>query len=121
MQKKRIKIGESRLNLLVAKTFTEKQAGVSVLSKLEIGEGMIFQFKIPMRYGFWMRGVRFPIDIIWIRSKKVVGINHGVPAGRGISLLSLQAYYPPVMVDCVIEVAGGEAERLGINVGDDLT
>lgn len=121
MQKKKIKIGDNELDVMVAKTVTEKRIGVSLLDKLEEREGMIFQFKIPMKYGFWMRGVRFPIDIIWIRNEKVVGINHNVPAGRGMSLLSLHAYYPPVIVNCVIELAGGEVERLGIKTGDGLS
>ncbi len=121
MRKKKIRIGDNELNVLIAKTITEKRIGVSLLDRLDKGEGMIFRFKIPMKYGFWMRGVRFPIDIIWVRNERIVGINHNVPAGRGISLFSLRAYYPPVAVNCVIELAGGEVERLGIKMGDGLS
>lgn len=120
MQRKKITLGDKELNVWIAGTTREKRVGVSLLDKLEKEEGMIFTFKIPMRYGFWMRGVGFPIDIIWIRRGKVIGVTDNIPAGKGLSLFSLKAYYPPASVDCVIEVAGGETARLGIKEEDIL-
>ena len=37
-------------------------------------EAMIFPFKAPAQYAFWMKGMKFPIDVLWINA------NHQVVA-----------------------------------------
>ncbi len=119
MEKRKIKIGGRELEVLVAETIRDKQRGVSILNTLE-GTGMLFEFKVPMRYGFWMKGVKFPIDIIWLRKGKVVGITEDIPPGSGFSLLGLKAYYPPVPIDAALELASGAAAAIGLKEGDGL-
>ncbi|MDE2099368.1 MAG: DUF192 domain-containing protein [Patescibacteria group bacterium] len=119
MEKKKIKIKDRELEVWVARTMGEKQRGVSILNSLE-RTGMLFEFKIPMRYGFWMKGVKFPIDIIWLRKNKIVGITEDVPIGNGFSLLSLKAYYPPSPIDAALELASGAAAEMGLGVGDRM-
>ncbi|MCL5006652.1 MAG: DUF192 domain-containing protein [Patescibacteria group bacterium] len=120
MKKKEIKLGGKTLEVWEAKTWREKAAGAAALSGLGEREGIIFKFRMPMRYEFWMKGVNFPLDIIWLRNKEVVEINGNVLPGNGLSLLSLKIYAPQVAVDCVIEVAAGETARLDIKKGDFL-
>ena len=38
------------------------------------GEAMIFPFKTPAQYAIWMKGMKFPIDVLWINA------NHQVVA-----------------------------------------
>lgn len=41
-------------------------------------EGMLFTFKESARHAFWMKNMRFPIDIIWIDSgRRVVDVTVG--------------------------------------------
>ncbi|HET6863825.1 MAG TPA: DUF192 domain-containing protein [Candidatus Saccharimonadales bacterium] len=35
-------------------------------------EAMIFPFKSPGQYAFWMKGMKFPIDILWISSNHII-------------------------------------------------
>ena len=120
MEKRKIKINNWELEVWVARTMGEKQRGVSVFDRLGENEGMLFEFKIPMRYGFWMKGVKFPIDIVWLRKEKIVGITREIPPGSGFSLLSLKAYYPPLPIDAALELASGAAAEMGLGAGDRL-
>src|SRR4051812_34888171 len=59
-------INETKFNLLVAKSETERQKGLSGRKSLSQNQGMIFIFDHPDKYGFWMKDMLFPIDIIYI-------------------------------------------------------
>jgi hypothetical protein len=74
---------------------------------------MLFLFEKPGTYRFWMKGMRFPIDIVWIRDDEVVGIEHNVPLPAAIP----QTYTPPVPVAVVLELPAGDAARRGIEIG----
>ncbi len=50
----------------VADTAQEQQDGLSGFSNLPPGQGMLFVFPNPDRYAFWMKDMRFPLDIVWI-------------------------------------------------------
>jgi uncharacterized membrane protein (UPF0127 family) len=75
--------------------------------------GMLFVFNKPDRYGFWMKDMLVPIDIIWLSdSGAVLGI---------IGSLSPQTYprvfYPPEPVRYVLETRAGEARAQGWSIG----
>jgi uncharacterized membrane protein (UPF0127 family) len=59
-----------------------------------------------------MRGMRFPLDLIWISDGRVAGLTRNVPATFPGELTS------PAPVDQVLEVPGGFADRYGIKAGD---
>lgn len=50
----------------VADTPSERSLGLSGKSALENDEGMLFVFRENGRYGFWMKDMKFSIDIVWI-------------------------------------------------------
>jgi len=76
---------------------------------------MLFVYDRPDLYGFWMKGMRFDIDIVWIHDGHIVGIAHRVP--HDVSP-PLPTYHPPEPVDSVLEVAAGSAEARGWRRGD---
>jgi uncharacterized membrane protein (UPF0127 family) len=55
-----------RLSVEVADTPAERGRGLSGREMLPENSGMLFVFDTPGRYGFWMYGMKFPLDIIWI-------------------------------------------------------
>jgi len=68
-----------------------------------------------------MLGMRFPIDIIWIKNNRVVGIEKNVPAPeKGIPEAALKVYNPPESVDRVLEINAGLSDSLGIKIGDSF-
>jgi uncharacterized protein len=76
-------------------------------------QAMLFVFKKPGQYAFWMKGMNFPIDIIWI------GADHRVAAVEGNEQPST---YPDKFVNqkpaqYVLEVKANTANELHINIG----
>lgn len=79
-------------------------------------EGMLFLFDTVRIQSFWMKDMRFPIDILWIRDGRIVGISPNVPVPRRPS--ELPQYPSPVPCDVVLEVRAGAAHRWGLLLGD---
>jgi uncharacterized membrane protein (UPF0127 family) len=80
--------------------------------------GMLFLFDTPGSYGFWMKDMQFPIDILWIRGWRLVGFTEEVPTEPGKPPSELSIYYPPEEVDRVLEVNAGVSKRFGFKEGD---
>jgi uncharacterized membrane protein (UPF0127 family) len=86
--------------------------GLSYRNELPEGRGMLFFMPTKERQIFCMRGMRLPLDLIWISNGRVAGITRNVPATFPGELIS------PAPVSHVLEVPGGFADRHGIKAGD---
>lgn len=101
----------------VASSSAEQELGLSNRASLPADQGMLFTFRYPGDYGFWMKDMHFPIDMIWVLSnKKVAGITAAVPADSYPSV-----FYPPLAISYVLELNAGAAEKFGIATGTQLT
>ena len=59
----------------LAVTPEESQLGLSGRESLPPDRGMLFVFDKPGKWGFWMKDMHFPIDIIWLdESLKVIQV-----------------------------------------------
>lgn len=98
----------------------ERSRGLSGRDSLPEFGGMLFQFEKPGVYSFWMKGMHFSIDIIWLKDGKVVHIvkNAPEPVDRAADS-ELPVYSPLAEADKVLEIQAGMAERLGVSLGDD--
>lgn len=103
--------------LEVADTDAARAQGLSGRDFLPTDRGMLFLFPNAGRYGFWMKEMRFPIDIVWMRQGTVLGVEADADPQRGIPDALLRVYYPPVPADQVLELPGGRAAALGIEPG----
>ncbi len=65
---KTIAIGAERIEVLIADTPEERVLGLSGRKMLEGREGMLFVFPEEGYYAFWMKDMRFSIDILWLSS-----------------------------------------------------
>lgn len=50
----------------IAATNDQRTKGLAVKDTLDNDEGMLFVFNAAREHSFWMKGMKFPIDIIWI-------------------------------------------------------
>ena len=80
----------------IALTGEQQTKGLDVKNNLTENQGMLFVFQQPYRYGFWMIGMKFPIDIIWLDSNGVVThIEHSLkPCPPASSNLACPIYFP---------------------------
>jgi uncharacterized membrane protein (UPF0127 family) len=74
---------------------------------------MWFPYDLPSPLRFWMHRTPEPLDIIFLRQGRVIAIAAATPCMR----LPCATYGPAEPADGVVELAAGEAERLGIRVG----
>ncbi len=90
--------------------------GLSGRKDLKSDEGMLFVFDRPGKYQFWMKGMNFPIDIIWIgEDSRVVYIKENAsPESYPESFVSdKEARY-------VLEVISSFSQKNNLKVGDKI-
>ena len=84
--------------------------------------GMLFVYQAATNLVFWMRGMQFPLDFIWIGEDcTVVGITvNARPPAPGTPDSALPIYRSGGPVAYNLEINAGEAEEFGIRVGDEV-
>lgn len=81
-------------------------------------EGMLFVFEEPRVATFWMKDMRFNIDLVWITDERVVGVVRDMVApGKGMVDSVSPRYTSPEPVDMVLEIPTNAAFELGIEPG----
>ena len=112
------KIGETQIDLEISDSQEERAKGLSGRSSIDEGKGMLFVFdKKDTRPGFWMKGMKMPIDIVWINDSKIVQIDSKVQPPKD-GQKEYQTYFPNSDIDFVLEVASGYTQKADIKVND---
>ncbi len=119
-KKATIEIGAKRFSVDVAETMGSRAKGLSGREKLDKDEGMFFIFGSPGKYGFWIKDMKIPIDIIWIKENKIIGFEENISPQIGASEFNLKMYYPPESVKYVLEVKVGTVSEMGFKIGDEI-
>lgn len=108
-------------NVALADTLAKRSQGLAGQTELAADQGMLFLFLVPFKYSFWMKGMNFPLDMVWITDDTIVGITPNIPAPQpGQKLMSLSQYYPPQAVNKVLEVSAGTTGKYGWQAGDKV-
>ena len=122
-----LKVGGLTLMVEVASDSAKMQLGLSNRESMADNQGMLFDFGADAKVSpsFWMKGMKFNLDLIWIYKNKIIGITADVLAPDvSCSMLhvpcTLPLYSPPSPVDSVLEVNAGWSGRNGIKVGDEV-
>lgn len=118
---KQLQINDAKFKVEIADTQAKRSQGLGGRNPLKEDEGMLFIFPNPVKTPFWMKGLTFPLDFIFIKDDKVIDIiKNAPPPALGQVDESLPIYQPKTEVDKVLEVNAGTVERLGIKVGDNI-
>lgn len=104
-----------RLTLEIADTGPERELGLGKRDSLPKDHGMLFVFEKPDIYSFWMKDVKFPLDIIWIHKGVVTDVVKMNPPKQAFTIPDL--HVPLAKADRVLEVNAGVAKELGIEPG----
>ena len=117
-----VMIGGVSFNIELAETPERRTQGLSGRDSLAKGTGMLFIHDDERRYTFWMKDMRFPLDMIWIDARcTVADISAQVPPPEpGQSDRSLRLISPNVPVLHVLEINAGAAAGEGISIGDPV-
>ncbi len=100
----------------VADTPARQEQGLMFVRDLPSAEGMLFPQDAPQVAHFWMKNTYIPLDMVFVgedgRIAKIIA--NATP-------FSLAVLSSDVPVIAVLEIGGGEAQRLGIQVGDRVS
>jgi uncharacterized membrane protein (UPF0127 family) len=118
VKKEAMSVAGYKLMVEIANNNKERRQGLSGRSSLPQNEGMLFVFEPNGKPTFWMKDMKFPIDIIWINEEgKIVGIQKNVQPESDTPDNDLARYNPPEPVKYVLEVNAGFADTNGIEEG----
>ena len=115
-----VRVGDATFTVEVAATVAQRSQGLSGRPSLDQRTGMLFVFESEGQYSFWMREMRFPLDILWIDAQcTVADISFNVPTPEpGQTLPELPRFSPSRPVQFVLEINAGAVDGAGIAVGD---
>jgi hypothetical protein len=108
-----VTIQDLTLEAELARTPEERARGLSGRDGLAPDRAMLFLFETREPHGFWMQGMRFDIDLVWIAGDRVVDVTHRASHRQPQRILA-----PRAPADRVLEVAAGTALARGWGPGD---
>jgi uncharacterized membrane protein (UPF0127 family) len=107
--------GGQEVTLDIADTPAKQELGLGKRTGLAPDRGMLFIYDKPANPCFWMKGMQFPIDIVWLDAgKKVIQIEENVSPDT-----YPQTFCSAKPAQYVIELFPGAA-KAGFKVGDKL-
>jgi uncharacterized membrane protein (UPF0127 family) len=110
-------IGSQRIHAQVADTPDAIGKGLGGRNCIDANRGMLFVFQQAGLHQFWMKGMRFPIDMVWIDDDhEVVWLERDVsPSTYPMSFFNREdpARY-------VLELKAGRSSELGLEQGSRI-
>ncbi len=112
-----VEVNGQLIKVEVAEEPFEKMIGLGGRKSLPEDKGMVFIYDRKGIQEFWMKGMTFPIDVIWLNDWKVVDISRNLPPQGGSADPNLKKYSPKTEVNAVLEINAGLADKWGIEEG----
>jgi uncharacterized membrane protein (UPF0127 family) len=111
-----VKVTNIYIDAEVATNENQKETGLSNRTCIGENQGMLFVFEKPGNYDFWMKDMKFPIDIVWMNESKTV---------TEVTPSVYPSTYPKTFTSknaskYVLELQFGNAQRLNISEGTSL-
>lgn len=99
----------------VMRTPAQIAQGLSGREQMTPAQGMLFLLPSKQQPSFWMKDMRFGLDLIWLDNGKIVEVTLNVPPpAQGTPDAALPKYTPSVPVTAVLEVPAGAANTFGL-------
>lgn len=106
------------VNVEIARTPAEQAKGAIGRPSLGERDGILFAYDRSDRYAIWMKGMNFPLDMLWIENGRVVDIGRDLPpVPAGTPDASIPRWRPDNPARYILAVNAGFAKRHGIEVG----
>ena len=115
-----VKIGDAKFDVELAMNPAQRAKGLSGRSILDENDGMLFVFSEDSATQFWMYGMKFPLDIVWISSScKIIDITYNAEHPENPnSSEGLVLYSSKLPATYILEINAGEAVFHNINIGE---
>lgn len=115
----KVTFGKQTFNVETVKDSKAQQVGLTKYNSIKTDQGMLFVFDKPDTYSFWMKNMKFPIDIIFIKDNSVVSfVENAKPVGADAA--NPPIYTPTDPADKVVEIQAGLVKKYAIKKGDTV-
>lgn len=116
---KNLSIGDVRFNVAIADDPLSQAKGLSGQKSMCENCGMLFVYETSRVQNFWMKGMEFPLDFVFIREGKVVEVVENVSPpsdddGKTIQIQSREK------ADMVLEVNAGFARENHLEIDSQV-
>jgi uncharacterized membrane protein (UPF0127 family) len=118
--KSKVTIDKHDFSVELATTSAQQQLGLSGRASMPKNQGMLFIFQVANRYPFWMKDMKFNLDMIFINNNKIVSIFQNVPKPKNANA-NLPTYAPSSPANEVLELNAGVAKTDGFKKGDTVS
>lgn len=117
-----VRVGAAEFAVEPAVTPAQRIQGLSGRQVLAARNGMLFIFEQAGKYTFWMKEMRFALDLVWIGAGcTVVDLTRNAPPPAPAQTLDeLPLYLPVSPARYVLEINAGEADLVGLLPGDPV-
>lgn len=115
-----VELAGERFTVEVADDDASRARGLMFRDRLEPGTGMLFIHDAEEPQAFWMKNTRIPLDILYFDAQRrlVSASRRTPPCVRGDRCPVYPSTGPALYT---LELNAGEADRLGVQAGDELT
>lgn len=108
-------IADKQYTLYVSDTDERREKGLSDIPSLKDNEGMIFIFDTLDYHHFWMKDMKFSLDLIFLKDNRVVDVLENLkPETYPLTFTSKEK------ADAVIELPVGNIKKTGLSIGDTI-
>ena len=106
------------IHVEIADDEAERAQGLMNRTGLAENAGMLFIFDAPREAAFWMKNTLIPLDMVFMDAKGVIRHIHASATPLDLTPVPGAAAGDPAPERLmVLEIAGGEAARLGLQEG----
>jgi uncharacterized membrane protein (UPF0127 family) len=113
--------GRIHVTAEIADTFETRARGLGDRNGLLPDWGMLFISPQPSVQTFWMKGMRFCLDIVWIEGGRITGAAENVCPQPGVPDSSLAVFSSQIPVTYVLESPANWLRDNGLGAGTTVS
>ena len=102
-------------DIYIANSREQRSQGLMFIRSMDEYEGMLFIYPEPAEISMWMKNTLIPLDMLFIDHKLTITAIHNNATPLSTDIISSGG-----VVNGVIELNGGSAEKFGIRPGDQV-
>ena len=111
-----VSVNDFKLIAELALTQDQQTKGLAIKNHINESQGMLFVFQHPSIQSFWMKDMKFPIDIIWLGANRSV-VYIAPSLEPCLSQSNCPGYVPNRDSLYVLETTAGFSHRHNVTVG----
>jgi uncharacterized membrane protein (UPF0127 family) len=114
-----VELKGQRYSIEVAEDDAAREHGLMDRTEMAIDHGMLFVFQDDIPRAFWMKNTKIALDMLFFDAdRRLVSVQHDVPPCLADPC---PAYSSGAPARYVLELNAGQAHKLGLVPGDELT